>query len=241
MPVLNVNTNEVVKYTVKLEKLTRSAFPSAIRGALNKSAYDLKTKTMPKEARSTFVERDPRFFIANSKFENATGFNINAMKSTVGFVENNLRDKPNAAVQELEQQEEGGTISHKSFIPLPGARVGNSFNKKVRANARLKNLNNLKNVKNARGKNFAEKLIKSAEFVGKGGLLLAGKVVYRIDSVRRQGKDTIFKKTKLYSFKKNRSVRVHATHFMHDASMQTHKKIEKFYIDEALRQIAKFK
>jgi len=144
-------------------------------------------------------------------------------------------------VQEVEQQEEGGTISHKSFIPLPGARVGNSFNKKVRANARLKNLNNLKNVKNARGKNFAEKLIKSAEFVGKGGLLLAGKVVYRIDSVRRQGKDTIFKKTKLYSFKKNRSVRVHATHFMHDASMQTHKKIEKFYIDEALRQIAKFK
>jgi len=89
MPVLNVNTNEVVKYTVKLEKLTRSAFPSAIRGALNKSAYDLKTKTMPKEARSTFVERDPRFFIANSKFENATGFNINAMKSSVGFVENN--------------------------------------------------------------------------------------------------------------------------------------------------------
>lgn len=238
---LNVNTNAVIKYTVKLEQLTRSAFPSAIRGSLNKCAYDLKTKTMPKEARNIFVERDPRFFIANSKFENATGFNINSMKSTVGFVENNLRDKPNEAVQELQQQETGGSITHKSFIALPGARTGNSFNKKVRANARLKAIKNLKNIKDVNGKNFAEKLIKTAAFVGKGGLVLAGKVVYKIDSIKRQGKDTVFKKTKLYSFKKNRSVNVHATHFMHDASLKTHKKIEDFYIQEALRQIAKYK
>lgn len=241
MSVFNINTNALIQYTVILKNLHRSALPSAVRGALNKTAFHLKTDAMPSKAANTFEKREPNFFKANSRFENAKGFNINAMKSTVGFVENNLRDKPNMAVQELKQQEEGGTIEHKSFIALPGARTGNNFKKKVRANARLKELKKLANTRDAKGKNFLEKLIKTSIHTGKGGFVLANKVVYKIDSIKRKGKDTVFKKTKMYSFKKNRSVNVNATNFMHDASLEAQKKMEKYYIDEALRQMSKYR
>jgi hypothetical protein len=244
MPVLNVNTNEVIKYTVKLEQLTRSAFPSAIRGALNKAVYDVKTKTMPEKTLQEFERREPNFFKANSRFENAKGFDINSMKATVGFVETALKDKPNYAVQELEQQEEGGTIHHKSFIALPGARVANSFSKATRANARLKKIKKMVNGKESRGANWEQRAIKGAVFAGKGGLLLMpgrkGSVLWRITSIRREGRNTQFTKTKLYSFTKNRSVKVHATHFMKEASERTAKKMEMFYIAEAKRQIEKY-
>lgn len=243
--ILNVNTDASIKFTVKLERLHRSALPSAVRGSLNKCAYNLKTETMPRKASHVFEKRDPNFFKANSRFENAKGFDINSMKSTVGFVENNLRDRPNFAVHELEQQEEGGVIPHKSFIPLDEARVGNSSHKKVRPNARLKQLKKLANGALTRGKNWAERAIKSAVYAGKGNMLLMpghrGGVVWKITSITRKGKDTVFTKQKLYSFRKNRSVSVHRTNFMHDASMETHKKIEQFYIEEATRQLNKFK
>lgn len=238
---INVNTDKVLLYSNILKEMHRSALPSAVRGTLNKAAYDVKTNTMPAKAKAEFVERDSNFFKANSKFEYAKGFDINSMQSKVGFVENNLRDKPNTAIKELEQQEEGGTIPNKTFIALPDARQGKSFNKKVRANARIKQLKKFVNLKNASGKSWAERAIKSAVFAGKGGLVLSSKIIYRIDSINRRGKDTTFKKTKLYSVQKNRSVKVNATHFMQEASLTSQKKMEMFYIEEALRQMRKFK
>ncbi|KKN42121.1 hypothetical protein LCGC14_0716250, partial [marine sediment metagenome] len=76
MAILNVNTDEVVRYSNKLEKLHRSAFPIAIRGTLNNAAFDVKQKTMPVSAEKEFVNRQPNFFKANSKVNMAKGFNV---------------------------------------------------------------------------------------------------------------------------------------------------------------------
>jgi hypothetical protein len=238
---LKVDSDKVLLYSNILKELHKSALPSAVRGTLNKAAYDVKTNTMPAKAKSEFVERDSNFFKANSKFEYAKGFNINSMQSKVGFVDNSLRDKPNPAVKELQQQEEGGTIQNKTFIALPGARIGNNFNKNTRPNARIKKLKKFVNIKNTTGKNWAERAIKSAVFAGKGGLVLTNKVIYRIDSIKRKGKNITFNKTKLYSVQKNRSIKVNATHFMKEASLSTQKKMEMYYIEEALRQLKKFR
>ena|ERR1044072_2801738 len=238
----NINHRELVALTNKLEKLHRSALPSAIRGTLGDGAFNVKTETMPASAKSAFEERSPNFFKANSRFENATGFVINNMVARVGFVDTGLRDKPNYAVEELEQQEEGGTIPKRSFIALKGARVGNNFSKAVRPNARLKQIRRIVNASRAQGTSDKQKFMKSVAFAGKGGLVLSSykgrSTLWRVNSLRRAELGRL-KLTPLYSFKQGRSVKVEATHFMRSASFQTADKLNGFYIKQAMRQLNK--
>lgn len=222
--ILNVNSDEVVAFTNKLEKLSKSAFPVAVRGTLNDSAFDVKTRTMPVSSKSAFEERQPNFFKANSKFLPALGFNLNAMYSDVGFYENRLKNSgSNYAVKDLEQQESGGTIQKKTFIPLPKARRGGKG--VVRANARLSTIKRIIKVHNNEG------LPKAIALAGKGGFVLNDKALFRVLPNRRI--------EPLYSYRSNRSVTVGKTEFMKEASMITAKKMDGFYINQALRQFRK--
>lgn len=241
---ITFNSKWLEEYSNKLMELNRSAFPVAIRGALNDTAFDNKKRTMPGSSQR-FVNRQKNFFIANSKVQPAIGFSINDMRATMGFYENKLADKStNFAVRDLEEQEEGGQISHKSFIPLPGARTGGKGN--VRSNARLKAIKNQKiiNGKNAKGANWAQRAIKSVVFAGVGGLVLIpgkkGSVLWRVKSIRRSGGDVQFKVDKLYSFNKNRVVSVHQTNFMSESGIKSNKSLPAFYIKQAQRQIEKY-
>lgn len=144
---LVIDTEHLKEHAVKLEKINRSALPVAIRGTLNDAVYDVKTRSMPKSA-EVFKKRSPNFFKANSKFEKAAGFNVDGMKATVGFYENKLTNQStNHAVKDLEQQEHGGEIDHKTFIPMKPARVGN---KMVRPNLRMHTLKDKQFVKMSR-------------------------------------------------------------------------------------------
>lgn len=234
--VLNVNTDAVVAFTNKLEKLHRSGLPSAVRGALNKAAFDVKIRTMPASAASTFKNRQPNFFKANSRVSPATGFDMNSMKAIVGFTENNLNGSSNYAVKDLEQQEDGGIIKSRSLIPLKQARTGKSEDKVVRPSNRLSALNKLVDSRRQAGKNRRQKFRSAANRAGRGGLVLTEKALFRIDSLGAR-----LKFTPLYSFKKGRSVKVSATGFMKSASMQSGNNIEEYFISEAQRQIEKLK
>lgn len=243
--ILNVNTEATVAFTNKLEKINKSAFPVAARGTLNDAAFDVKVNTMPESSRSTFEKRSPNFFKANSRFDKADGFNINTMESNVGFYQNKLKNSStNYAVKDLEQQETGGTIHKKAFIPQTSARKGGKG--VVRPNARLSAINKIANRRNAKGVNWAQQMIKSALHVGEGGFVLTeqlskarGGALFRIKSINRKNGRTSFKAEKLYSFKKGREVVVKATSFMKEASLATSEKMEKFYINQALRQFRK--
>lgn len=238
----NVNTTAIVKFTAKLEKLHRSAYPSAVRGTLNKMAFDLKTNTMPIEASKVFENRSPNFFKANSKFENATGFDVATMKATVGFYSTGLKGGNNYSVEDLEQQEHGGTIKKKSFIPMKPARVGNSTGKVVRANARLSSIKRIVNSKNSTGKNDKEKFRKAVYYAGVGGFVLGNKnplILWRVNSLKRISGGA-FKMTPLYSYKKGRTVTVRATDFMERAASKTSQKADTIYANEANRQFSKY-
>lgn len=242
--ILNINTDELVKHTARLEKIHRSALPAAVRGALNDAVFDVKTNTMPKKADQTFEKRAPNFFKANSKFEKADGFNINAMKATVGFVDNKLQGSNNYSVRDLEEQEYGGSIDKKSFIPTVFARAGGSTKGLVRANARLSRIKKIIKSKNSDGKNKREKFVIAAAVAGKGGFVLHDGILFRIDTAPKSSLKTrgsTFNATPLYSFKEGRKAKVKQTKFMRTASEQTAQKMDMYYIKHAERQINKLR
>lgn len=245
MIVLNVNTDAVKAYTEKLARLNRSAFPVAVRGALNNAAFDVKQNTMLKSAGAAFTQRSPNFFKATSTVEMAKGFDVKNMQSRVGFEEGKAKSAGNkAAVSELEQQEHGTKIEDHSFTPLKSARVGNSDKKLVRANARLRRIKEQPIIfqSQAKGKTEGEKFAKSVAFAGKGGLVMGEyrgkKILWRVNSISRtdEGK---FKLTGLYLYDKGHGVTPPKSGFMKTASFESGKKIDDYYIQQAEKQFAK--
>lgn len=235
--ILNVNNDAVVTLTNQLEKLHRSAFPVAVRSALNSAAFDVKQKTMPARAAMTFENRRKNFFKANSRVDMARGFDMKSMKSTVGFIP---LGGTNKAVDELEQQERGGQINGRSFVPMDTARISKSHSRNVQKKNRVSVMKNVVNARNMRGKNAKQRFVKSIVHAGKGGLVLAeykGKeILWRVDSLNRDSNGR-FKLTALYSYKKGRKVKVKATHFMEKSSLNSANKLDDFFIIEANKQI----
>lgn len=242
---ININADAVVAHTNRLEKMHRSALPSAVRGALNGAAFDVKKNTMPKSAADAFENRSPNFFKANSRVEMARGFDIRSMKATVGFTESGLSGSNNYAVKDLEQQEYGGTIKRRALIPTDTAR-GGSNNKLVRPANRLSNINNVVVASRARGKSDREKFVKAAVFAGRGGYVMGEfrgqQILWRINSLERKDRKVWrFKLTPLYSYEQGRNVRVKPTGFMQKASLKSAEKIEEIFIKEAERQIERLR
>jgi len=244
MTTLEINTGAAVIFANKLEKMNRSALPVSVRTALNSAAFDVKKSTMPTIAKKEFTQRSANFFKANSRVEMAQGFNVRTMQSAVGFTEGGLKGGNNFAVKDLEQQEHGGGINRKSFIPLDTARSGGSNKKVVRPANRLSAINNIVNSKLSSGKNAAAKLFSSVKHAGVGGHVLSEykdkTILWRVNSLKRN-KDGSMKLTGLYTFKTKRSVNVESTGFMRTASLQSGKKIEQYFIEVAEKQITKLR
>lgn len=233
---LDVNTDAVVKFTNKLEKISRSALPVSIRSALNSAAFDMKKTSIQRSAEDNFTIRKKNFFKANSRVEMAKGFDINTMQSAVGFTGDDQ------AIEDLEQQERGGKIDGRSFIPMAPARSSNSPDRLVRPNARISRIKVVK-ASSAPGKNDQEKFVRSVIFAGVGGHVLAaykGKMIlWKVNSLKRTDEGS-FKLTPVYSYEKGRSVKVDPTNFMHEAVETTVPKIEQFYINAAEKQLQKY-
>ncbi len=243
---LNINNDEVVKHTVRLEQIRKSALPNAIRGTLNDAAFDLKQKSMPAQAAADFVNRTPNFFKANSHVDRAVGMDVNKMRSSVGFIESRLRlGDNNFAVKDLEQQEHSGNISGKSYIPLDSARVGG-------VTTLVKPINRLNKILKA-GKivvarelghgNKKQQFIKAIHLAGAGGYVRGSNIkgeelLWRVDSISSPSK---FSLTPLYSYRGGRKVKVSETGFMKVATTKSAGKMNKFYIAQANYYIGKYK
>ena len=242
---LNVNTKELVKLTNKLEQIGRAELPIAIRGTLNRAAFDAKQVTMPASAESHFVRRNPNFFKANSRVEMAQGLQVSSMRSIVGFTPSSAKYN-NKAVRELEEQEYGGRVENRAFVPAEASRVGSNATP-VRPKNRLRSIGkNIENkavkVSEMTGANRRTKFIKAAVKAGRGGYVIAGlrkTMLYRIDSISRKFGRTFIKQTPIYSYQAGRSVRIEKTKFMREATINSAKKINRFYAEEAERRFKK--
>lgn len=235
MSQFNVNTDNVIIFTNKLEKMHRSAFPVAVRETLNSAAFDVKKRTIEKFANKSFIRRQPNFFKANSKVQMANGFDVKSMEAKVGFIP--LKGT-NKAVDDLEQQEEGGRIKGRSFIAMKQARVGDSSIKNVRRNSRISQINNIVKARNSKGKSSKQRFLQAIAVAKKGGHVLSeNNTLFRVEGELKNG---LWKMKPLYSFKKKRSVKVKATHFMENASNESGKRMERFYRYAALKQFRKY-
>lgn len=235
---LNINTDEVVKFTNKLEQMHRKHLPLSVRNTLNSAAFDVKQKTMPESANKSFVNRNKNFFKATSRVEMAKGFDVHSMSAKVGFV----GGERNQAVRDLEQQEKGGKIEGRSFIPTDAARTGQSPVKMVAKRNRLNNINRIIDARKGRiqGNTPGQRFNKAVAKAGSGGLVLAPykneMYLWRVNSDKKTS-DGKWKLTLLYTYKKGRSVKVDNTNFMRRATDKSSAKINQFFIREAKKQL----
>jgi len=108
---LDVNTDASIQLTAKLEKLHRSAFPSAVRNTLNDLSFDMKRKEIPNSFKKSFEPKTGTLPYVRKLIlvEKAKGFDIKKMSSLVGFLNpSNSYDK--RFVEGLQKQEDGGII-----------------------------------------------------------------------------------------------------------------------------------
>lgn len=241
---ININSDAVVRHTATLERISRSALPVAVRQTLNMTALNVKQKTMPLESK-VFIHRNPTFWGATSKVNFAKGFDINTMQSEVGFMPQTGKKESGGATQDLEKQENAGSIEHRAFIPLAGARVANSFNRRVKDKMRIAAIKDkIVDAKKSNAKTKSGQWFSSAMFAGSGGFVLSAwknsrgnRMLMRIDAASKGG----IKYTPVYSVKGGRNVKVKATHFMKKASLMSASEMEQFYIINAEKQIAKIR
>lgn len=244
MAILNVNTDATVALTNRLEKLHRSDFPIAVRNTLSKAAFLTKKESLPKIADRTFVNRTKNFFRAKSRFIGAKGFNLKTMKAIVGMID--LRtSSDDHAVRDLEQQERGGTISGRSFIPTDKARVAGNAGRNVAPRNRLSrlDLSNVVRTSDSKGKTRGQRFIKSVilakEKFGDRALVLTRNMLFRVNSLgfNKRLKKLRLKITPLYTFESGRTVSVTATNFMRKSSLIQAKKLGIIYKIEAEKRI----
>lgn len=236
---VDINTRALVRLSHKLEQINRSALPVAVRGTLNNAAFDVKKNTMPKTAASSFTQRKPSFFKARSRVMPATGFSVNGMKATAGFI------GKDQAVEDLNQQQFGGKIKGRAYIPMAKARVSGSSARNVRAVNRISKIKNIVTAGTGRSKkqNFIRAAIWAKKMHGNDAYVLAetkgnSKTLFRIDRIAQgiRSRKLVLKATPLYDYDKGRTVSVKRTNFMGRAADISGKKMPKFFEQQAQRQ-----
>lgn len=240
MASINIDNKAVVKFTNKLEKMRRSDLPVVINQTLNNAAFDVKTKTMPRVAKAEFIERNKTFFRSTSRVQKSSGFNINNMKSEVGFEGAGTKKD---AVRDLHEQEHGGNLD-REFTPMEEGRVSNTDQKQVRAKNRLKKVKYI-DARKSKGRTKKQKWVAAAFKSKETGIAVLGnhvgktgaRTVSRIRTIKKIGGKVFIERTVLYSKKKGRTVKINATHFMKRASNESGLKIDRFFIENAKKRI----
>lgn len=211
---LDVNTDAAIVLTAKLEKLHKSAFPSAVRSTLNDAAFETK-KLVPKTASTNFTIRQKNLFSRFSKVEKAKGFDVKTMSSAVG-IEKGTQSK---LTDGLAKQETGGNIQGRKLTPHNKGRVSGSYGKKMKTKNQFKNIGKV---------GTRTKRIKGAKYIiiekGNGGTLF---------EVNKK------KLTPIYNLRSSKISRVKAKPFIFPSALETSKKMDRFYLKNAQFQFKK--
>lgn len=243
--IFDVNTDEVIKFSAHLEKLHKSAFPSAVKNTLNQSAFDMKKDLIPRSFKSNFKPKSGTIPYVKKLLtvEKATGFNVNSMASVVGFL--NPSDKTDKRfVEGLYKQEKGGVIDD-GLRYLKSAR-GERKNGKVRTENyydKSKVISGRNRGKGTRKSKFVARAYRAMKsdmpmFMNsmKGNFLVKVKSVSSNMSTKRLSFD--FKFIAMDRAKKKTNLK--ATNFVEEAGDNSKKQIEKNYIKQAEFQIKKY-
>jgi hypothetical protein len=239
---LNVNTDAVINLTAKLERLNKSAFPSAVRSTLSDAAFEMKGKNIEESARKNMTVRNRTVFKKFTGVKKATGFDVKSMHSEVGFIPKD-GIKGDKVPEGMERNEVGGTDTEGAMY-LPKSRTSNSRNRLVRRKARFDKSNIAKGTKRrAKSKKLANVQNLFASFDEKAPTFIEtskGKFLVQVKSFKKKANGKLdIKLDFLMRNRKHNPAKTKATHFNKEAAIKTSKQIEAFYIKNATYQINK--
>lgn len=249
---ITVNVHATHNLVRRLKACHRSAFPLAIRGTLNRAAFDMKggpgsRATLVGVAERTFKKRHTgNVYKALSKVERAQGFNVDGMRAVAGFVSS---AKSRDMAEDLEKQEVGGSIGGRSFLPMDPARRGGKNVKEENLISKIRK-KKIINVSGLSGVSQKQRFVRAAFMAKKlnpddayvlGSKRKGHRTLSRINRIERgkSGKKIRYSRTALFSVKGDFIARVHGTGFRKRAAHETTLRMEDFWIQEAERQIMK--
>lgn len=234
---LYIESKNIINFTHTLSKLHRSALPNAVRFTLNDAARDVKFNTLQKNAQSEFDVKKPSFFKAFSRYQPATGWNISAMKSTVGMVK--AQDPKKTASTKIAAQQFAGIVKDRAYIPQEAAKTNKGTLKQSFTN--LLKQGNAYVYEKEKGGNYIQ--IASKSLNEKKPLLVRKNGKGYLVSVKKINKEAPIVETEiLASYKKDRDIKLKTKHpFVNNAAMQSGAKIETMFIKNAKKQIARLK
>lgn len=244
MATLDVNTDASIVLTNKLERLNRSAFPSAVRNTLNQVAFDMKREHLPKSFKKNFKPKSGTmpYYKKSIGIDKANGFSIKDMKAVVSLLDpSNKVDK--RFVEGLYKQEKGGVIDD-GLRYLKGAR-GN----RVRGRVLTENYYDKNNVISGRSKRkgtrkskFVARVYRSIKedkpmFLNsmKGNFLVKVKSF----SSNYKTKKLDIKFTFIAMERKVKKTTLKRTYFTKEAGIEASKTMDKIYSDKANYQFKK--
>jgi len=244
MPVFDVNTDKAIGLSSKLERLHKSAFPSAVRNTLNKAAFQTK-KNVPEVAATKFITRQKTFFKRFSTVDKASGWEVSKMVATVG-----IDSRQNKQLAEnLESQETGGMVKGKKLIPHDDARTGRNQAKRVSSRNYLNKIKihdatkAFKGHRGTRNSKFVAAVMSTAKSGKNQMMLKSGNkgMVYQVTSIsqNRRTKKINFKIKKLYSVRNTKTHSVKASRFMLKSATLAARNIDDYYKEAAEFQFKK--
>lgn len=239
----NVNTDAVIALTAKLERLNKSAFPSAVRSTLNDGAFEMKKKNILDSAKKNMEVRNPSFFRKFTGVKRASGFKVNSMYSEVGFKNTDPNPiKGKKAIEGMEHNEVGGS-DNTGAMYMAKSRTSNSRSRLVRKKGRFNKANLIKGrVRTKKRVSNTMNLISSYEekkptFVETS----KGKFLVQVTDIRYNmgTKKHDFKVDWLMRGRKKNVAHAKATHFVKESAITTSKKMDEFYLRNATYQFQK--
>ena len=240
---LNVNTEAVIHLTAKLERIKKSAFPSAVRSSLNDAAFEMKGKNIEASARQNMTVRNRTVFKKFTGVAKATGFNVKTMQSQVGFIpKDGIKGKK--VPEGMERNEVGGT-DNEGAMYMEKSRISNNRDRLVRRKARFDKNRIAKGTSSSRKSKKLTNIQKMmASFNEKAPTFIEtskGKFLVQVTKMGKKsnGKFAIKLDFLMRSRRKN-PAKTKATHFVKEGAIKTSKQIEGFYIKNAEFQLKKF-
>lgn len=226
---LNKDTKKIAK---SLKQLHRSSFPVAVRETLNNTAFDVKKFEIKKSAKQNFIVRNERFFNKFSKVVKANGFNVNAMNSKVGML-----DQPESA--NFHEQEVGGSVKRKN-IGLDNSRTSNSKDKKVRKPFWLEKGKRTINAGTIKPRNKKSFVVAAKKAHKKNKLLRFGRFIIKVNNVRKTKKGIKLTSKLLYSSVRDRKVDLKPTKFIEEAATAAAPRMKRHFQVAANKQFKKY-
>jgi len=230
------NGKEVIDMALLLKKMHRSSLPNAVRFTLSDAAFDVKKKTLQTEVKNSFILRRPGFFKRFSGVQQAKGWNINGMRSSVGII----NDPGVQATEDLAVQEKGGKIN-RSQIMLPDSRVSKSPSKQVAT--KYKAIGGFKDTTAVKKKDFVK-----AAYAAEGNrkpdhlryIAPSGKgYMIEVNKITKLKKGIKIKSKIVASFENDRQLHLKRTPFVENASLKSANLLVNLFRKNAIIQLNK--